>query len=68
MESGRVPTNVKRISVSLESPPRNFQIQIGGDTLREAARVMIEGENQNQIEEYAAKIASAIEREIGSGN
>jgi len=30
------------------------------------ARVMIEGENQNQIEEYAARIARAIEREIGT--
>jgi len=29
------------------------------------ARVMIEGENQNQIEEYAARIARAIEGEIG---
>lgn len=31
------------------------------------ARVMIEGEHQRQIEEYAAKIARAIEAEIGSG-
>ena len=31
------------------------------------ARVMIEGENQNQIEEYAARIARAIESEIGAG-
>ena len=31
------------------------------------ARVMIEGEHQRQIEEYAAKIARALEREIGSG-
>lgn len=31
------------------------------------ARVMIEGENQHQIEEYAARIARAIETEIGSG-
>jgi phosphoglucosamine mutase len=30
------------------------------------ARVMIEGENQNQIEEYAARIARAIECEIGA--
>ena len=30
------------------------------------ARVMIEGEHQHQIEEYAAKIAGAIEREIGA--
>ncbi|HSE17140.1 MAG TPA: phosphoglucosamine mutase [Pyrinomonadaceae bacterium] len=30
------------------------------------ARVMIEGENQNQIEEYAARIARAIETEIGA--
>ena len=29
------------------------------------ARVMIEGEHQHQIEEYAGKIARAIEREIG---
>ena len=29
------------------------------------ARVMIEGENQHQIEGYAARIAGAIEREIG---
>src|SRR5215217_6962236 len=29
------------------------------------ARVMIEGENQNQIDEYAARIACAIESEIG---
>ena len=32
------------------------------------ARVMIEGENQTQIEEYAARIARAIEREIGAGS
>jgi len=31
------------------------------------ARVMIEGENQNEIEEYAARIARAIEGEIGAG-
>ena len=31
------------------------------------ARVMIEGENQSQIEEYAARIAGAIEGEIGAG-
>ena len=31
------------------------------------ARVMIEGENQEQIENYAARIADAIEREIGAG-
>lgn len=30
------------------------------------ARVMIEGENQNQIEDYAARIARAIESEIGA--
>jgi len=30
------------------------------------ARVMIEGENQNQIEEYAARIARAIQSEIGA--
>ena len=29
------------------------------------ARVMIEGENQRQIEKYAARIAVAIEKEIG---
>ena len=28
---------------------------------------MIEGENQHQIEEYAARIAGAIESEIGAG-
>ena len=31
------------------------------------ARVMIEGENQNQIDEYAARIAHAVESEIGAG-
>ncbi len=31
------------------------------------ARIMIEGEHQRQIEEYAAKIAGAIEKEIGAG-
>lgn len=31
------------------------------------ARVMIEGENQYQIEQYAARIAGAIESEIGAG-
>ena len=31
------------------------------------ARVMIEGENQNQIEDYSARIARAIESEIGAG-
>jgi phosphoglucosamine mutase len=32
------------------------------------ARVMIEGENQGQIEEYARRIADTIEREIGAGS
>ena len=32
------------------------------------ARVMIEGEDQKQIEAYAAKIAGAIEDEIGAGS
>jgi phosphoglucosamine mutase len=32
------------------------------------ARVMIEGENQEQIENYAAKIAGAIERAIGASS
>ncbi len=32
------------------------------------ARVMMEGENQNQIEDYAARIARAIESEIGAGS
>lgn len=32
------------------------------------ARVMIEGENQTEIEEYAARIARAIESEIGARN
>lgn len=32
------------------------------------ARVMIEGENQHQIEEYAARIAQAIESEIGAAS
>src|SRR6185436_5022505 len=32
------------------------------------ARVMIEGENQKQIEEYATRIARAIESEIGSAS
>jgi phosphoglucosamine mutase len=32
------------------------------------ARVMIEGEDQSQIEEYAHRIAGAIEREIGVGS
>jgi phosphoglucosamine mutase len=32
------------------------------------ARVMIEGEHQRQIEQYAAKIARAIESEIGLGS
>ena len=31
------------------------------------ARVMIEGENQTEIEEYATRIARAIESEIGAG-
>lgn len=31
------------------------------------ARVMIEGENQGQIDEYARRIAQAIDREIGAG-
>ena len=32
------------------------------------ARVMIEGENQHRIEEYAASIAHAIDSEIGAGS
>jgi phosphoglucosamine mutase len=31
------------------------------------ARVMIEGEDQSQIEDYARRIAGAIQREIGTG-
>ena len=56
-----MPTNVKRINVSLESPPRTFQIQIGRDTLREAARVI-----RSSLGPHARQIVLVSNRKVFS--
>ena len=59
-----VQAEVKEVEELLSQRGRLLLRYSGTEPL---ARVMIEGENQGQIEEYARKIAQAIEREIGAG-
>ena len=49
----------------LLSPKGRLLLRYSGT--EKLARVMIEGDNQTQIEDYAARIAGTIEREIGVG-
>jgi phosphoglucosamine mutase len=57
-----VQAMVREVEEELENKGRLLLRYSGTEPL---ARVMIEGEHQRQIEIYAQKIASAIEREIG---
>ncbi len=59
-----VQAEVKEVEELLSQKGRLLLRYSGTEPL---ARVMIEGENQGQIEEYARRIAQAIEREIGAG-
>lgn len=58
-----VQATVREVEEQLENKGRLLLRYSGTEPL---ARVMIEGEHQRQIEAYAAKIASAIEAEIGA--
>ena len=58
-----VQAAVREVEDELQSRGRLLLRYSGTEPL---ARVMIEGEHQHQIETYAEKIASAIEREIGA--
>ena len=57
-----VRTEVKAVEELLSQQGRLLLRYSGTEPL---ARVMIEGEDQGQIEDYARRIAGAIEREIG---
>jgi phosphoglucosamine mutase len=59
-----VQAEVKEVEELLSHKGRLLLRYSGTERL---ARVMIEGENQGEIEEYARRIANAIEREIGAG-
>ena len=63
-ELAPVQAEVKEVEELLSQTGRLLLRYSGTEPL---ARVMIEGENQGQIEEYARRIARAIEREIGAG-
>jgi len=62
-ELASVQTEVEEVEELLSQKGRLLLRYSGTESL---ARVMIEGENQQQIETYAARIAGAIEREIGA--
>ena len=64
-ELASVQSAVKEVEELLSQKGRLLLRYSGTEKL---ARVMIEGENQRQIEEYAGQIAGAIEREIGLAN
>ena len=59
-----VQTEVRKVEELLSQQGRLLLRYSGTEPL---ARVMIEGENQAEIDDYAARIAQAIEREIGAG-
>lgn len=59
-----VQAEVKEVEELLSQTGRLLLRYSGTEPL---ARVMIEGENQGQIEDYARRIAQTIEREIGAG-
>ncbi len=60
-----VQAEVKEVEDLLSQKGRLLLRYSGTEPL---ARVMIEGEDQRQIDEYARRIAHAIEREIGAGS
>jgi phosphoglucosamine mutase len=62
-ELAPVQAEVKEVEELLSQQGRLLLRYSGTEPL---ARVMIEGEDQRQIEEYAQRIAQAIEREIGA--
>jgi phosphoglucosamine mutase len=62
---GSVQTEVKEVEELLSQQGRLLLRYSGTEPL---ARVMIEGEDQRQIDEYARRIAKAIESEIGAGS
>ena len=63
-ELASVQAEVREVEELLSQKGRLLLRYSGTEPL---ARVMIEGENQGQIEQYARRIAKAIEREIGAG-
>ena len=64
-ELNSVQTEVRAVEELLSQKGRLLLRYSGTEPL---ARVMIEGENQGQINEWARRIAQAIEREIGAGD
>jgi len=60
-----VQTEVRAVEELLSQKGRLLLRYSGTEPL---ARVMIEGENQGEINEWARRIAQAVEREIGAGN
>ena len=62
-ELASVQTEVRKVEELLSQQGRLLLRYSGTEPL---ARVMIEGENQAEIDDYAARIAQAIEREIGA--
>ena len=63
-ELASVQTEVRKVEELLSQKGRLLLRYSGTEPL---ARVMIEGENQAEINDFAARIAQAIEREIGAG-
>ena len=62
-ELASVQAEVRKVEELLSQQGRLLLRYSGTEPL---ARVMIEGENQAEIDDYAARIAQAVEREIGS--
>jgi len=62
-ELASVQAEVRKVEELLSQQGRLLLRYSGTEPL---ARVMIEGENQAEIDDYAARIAQAIEREIGA--
>ncbi len=64
-ELATVQAKVRQVEELLSQKGRLLLRYSGTEPL---ARVMIEGENQQEINEWAGQIAEAIQREIGAGN
>ena len=64
-QMARVQPVVQEVEELLSQKGRLLLRYSGTESL---ARVMIEGENQEQIENYATRIAAAIEHEIGASS
>jgi phosphoglucosamine mutase len=64
-ELATVQAKVREVEELLSQKGRLLLRYSGTEPL---ARVMIEGENQHEINEWAGQIAEAIQREIGAGN